>query len=73
MADPTGRPNDYDDVLTLMHNGAWFGFYKDADYSTGIAAPHVYENLDRLKEFASSQFDGAPVKTIICARVPFGV
>ena len=45
MADPTGRPNDYDDVLTLMHNGAWFGFYKDADYSTGRAAPHVYENL----------------------------
>ena len=33
----------------------------------------VYENLDKLKEFASSQFDGAPVKTIICASVPFGV
>ena len=27
---------------------------------------HIYENLDKLKQFASSQFDGAPVKTIIC-------
>ena len=28
------------------------------------------ENLDKLKEFASSHFDG--VKSIICSRVPFG-
>ena len=39
------RPISYDDVLVTMHNGAWFGFYKDADYSTGIPAPHTYDNL----------------------------
>lgn len=38
-----------------------------------ICHAHVYKNLDKLKEFASSQFDGAPVKSIICTRVPFGV
>ena len=39
------RPISYDDVLVTMHNGAWFGFYKDADYSTGIPAEHTYDNL----------------------------
>ena len=39
------RPDDYDDVLVTMHAGAWFGFYKNADYSTGIPAPHIYDNL----------------------------
>lgn len=39
------RPYKYDDVLCTMHDGAWFGFYKDADISTGIGAPHEYENL----------------------------
>ena len=34
---------------------------------------YVYKNLDMLKKYASSQFNGAPVKTIICAKVPFGV
>ena len=38
-----------------------------------ICHAHVYKNLDKLKEFASLHFDGAPVKSIICARVPFGV
>ena len=43
--DMDGRPNDYDDVLITMHTGSWWGFYKDADYSTGIPAPHTYDNL----------------------------
>ena len=38
-----------------------------------ICYDHVYQNLDMLKKYASSQFDGAPVKSIICAKVPFGV
>ena len=38
-----------------------------------ICYDHVYENLDMLKKYASSQFNGAPVKSIICAKVPFGV
>jgi|TARA_R110000744_G_scaffold113666_2_gene212846 hypothetical protein len=38
-----------------------------------ICYTHVYKNLDKLKQIASSQFDGAPVKTIICAKMPFGV
>ena len=39
------RPDKYDDVLVTMHTGAWFGFYKNADYSTGISAPHTYDNF----------------------------
>tara|TARA_R110002020_G_scaffold314669_1_gene529855 strand:+ start:1164 stop:1526 length:363 start_codon:yes stop_codon:yes gene_type:complete len=39
------RPSKYQDVLIKMHTGAWFGFYKDADISTGIGATHEYENL----------------------------
>ena len=38
-----------------------------------ICYDHVYKNIDMLKQYASSQFDGAPVKTIICTKLPFGV
>ena len=57
------------DALEITHNNG-----KPLQFETQeICYAHVYENLDKLKQFASSQFDGAPVKTIICARVPFGV
>jgi len=57
------------DALEITHNNG-----KPLRFETQeICYAHVYENLDKLKEFASSQFDGAPVKTIICASVPFGV
>jgi|TARA_A100001388_G_scaffold274954_1_gene259533 hypothetical protein len=35
-----------------------------------ICYAHVYANLEKIKEFASSQFDGRPVKSVICAPVP---
>ena len=38
-----------------------------------ICYDHVYKNIDMLKQYASSQFDGAPVKTIICTKLPFRV
>ena len=57
------------DALEITHNNG-----KPLQFETQENCyAHVYENLDKLKEFASSQFDGAPVKTIICASVPFGV
>ena len=57
------------DALEITHNNG-----KPLRFETQeICYAHVYENLDKLKEFASSQFDDAPVKTIICSRVPFGV
>ena len=57
------------DALEITHTDG-----KPLQFETQeICYAHVYENLDKLKQFASSQFDGAPVKTIICARVPFGV
>ena len=30
---------------------------------------HMKENTDALKAFASSQFDGAPVKMMLCVEV----
>lgn len=39
------RPSSYQEVLITLHGGQWFGFYKDADISTGIGASHEYENL----------------------------
>ncbi len=35
-----------------------------------ICYAHVFANLEKIKEFASSQFDGRPVKSVICAPVP---
>ena len=29
---------------------------------------HVVENIDGLKEFAKSEFDGAPIKKILCVQ-----
>lgn len=40
-----GRPDRYDDVMSFMHKGSWFGFYKDRDYGARIAMPHDYEYL----------------------------
>ena len=57
------------DALEITHNNGTPLQFETQE----ICYAHVYENLDKLKQFASSQFDGAPVKTIICARVPFGV
>ena len=57
------------DALEITHNDVEILQFETQE----ICYAHVYKNLDKLKEFASSQFDGAPVKTIICARVPFGV
>ena len=31
---------------------------------------HVFANLEKIKEFASSQFNGRPVKSVMCAPVP---
>ena len=57
------------DALEITHNDG-----QPLQFETQeICYAHVYENLDKLKQFASSQFDGAPVKPIIRARVPFGV
>ena len=54
---------------TITHNDGKLLHFETQE----ICYAHVYENLDKLKEFASSHFDGAPVKSIICSRVPFGV
>ena len=57
------------DAIEITHNnGLPLGFDTQE-----ICYDHVYENLDMLKKYASSQFNGAPVKSIICAKVPFGV
>ena len=34
--------------------------------SREICLQHVWANIDKLKEFGSSQYDGAPVKEIGC-------
>ena len=57
------------DALEITHNDGEILQFETQE----ICYDHVYKNLDKVKEFASSQFDGAPVKTIVCARVPFGV
>ena len=31
---------------------------------------HVAKNIDQLKEFARSEFDGAPVKRVLCVQKP---
>ena len=41
----TGRPDNYDDVLVTMHKGAWWGFYRDGDFSSQRSGEHIYENL----------------------------
>ena len=56
-------------ALEITHNDGTLLQFETQE----ICHAQVYKNLDKLKEFASSQFDGAPVKTIICASVPFGV
>ena len=57
------------DAIEITHNDGKLLLFETQE----ICYAHVYENVDKLKEFASLHFDGAPVKSIICARVPFGV
>ena len=64
-----GKVLEFKHVADYCHNDGKLLQFETQE----ICHAHVYKNLDKLKEFASSQFDGAPVKSIICARVPFGV
>ena len=50
-----------ENALEITHNDGKLLRFETQE----ICYAHVYENLDKLKEFASSQFDGAPVKSII--------
>tara|TARA_Y100001970_G_scaffold168272_1_gene205824 strand:- start:30 stop:296 length:267 start_codon:yes stop_codon:yes gene_type:complete len=54
------------DALTITHlNGEPLSFKsKDECYA------HIYDHTERLKEYASSQYDGAPVKSIDCFTQP---
>ena len=57
------------DALEISHNnGKPLRFESQA-----ICYAHVEANLEKLKSFASSQFGGAPVKSIICVKTPFGI
>ena len=57
------------DAIEISHNNGKLLQFE----SQAICYAHVETNLEKIKSFASSQFDGAPVKSIICAKVPFGV
>ena len=57
------------DAIEISHNNG-----KPLEFeSQAICYAHVEANLEKLKSYASSQFDGAPVKSIICVKKPFGV
>tara|TARA_Y100001938_G_C7987510_1_gene377685 strand:- start:149 stop:379 length:231 start_codon:yes stop_codon:yes gene_type:complete len=57
------------DAIEITHNdGKRLQFESQA-----ICYAHVEANLEKLKSYASSQFDGAPVKSIICVKTPFGI
>lgn len=57
------------DAIEISHNnGKPLRFESQA-----ICYAHVEANLEKLKSFASSQFDGAPVKSITCVKTPFGI
>jgi|TARA_B100001778_G_C18404098_1_gene545580 hypothetical protein len=53
------------DAIEVTHNDGEILQFETQD----ICYAHVYKNLDELKKFASSQFEGAPVKKVMCARV----
>ena len=57
------------DAIEITHNNGLPLLFDTQE----ICYDHVYKNIDMLKQYASSQFDGAPVKTIICTKLPFGV
>ena len=54
------------DAIRITHDQGKPLTFKTQD----ICYAHVFANLDKIKEFASLQFDGRPVKSVICARVP---
>ena len=57
------------DAIEISHNNGKVLEFE----SQAICYAHVEANLEKLKSFASSQFDGAPVKSIICVKKPFGI
>ena len=54
------------DAIRITHNQGKPLTFKTQD----ICYAHVYVNLEKIKEFASSEFNGRPVKSVICAPVP---
>ena len=58
------KPNSMrQDAIVLTHNDGVRLNFETHD----ICQQHVWANLQKIQEFASSEFDGAPVKHIICA------
>ena len=52
------------DALEVSHkDGKLLEFHTYEDWYN-----HVVENIDDLKEFAKSEFDGAPIKKILCVQ-----
>ena len=50
------------DAVTVTHNDG-----KVLEFETKeVCLQHMWKNLEKLKEFGSSQFGGAPVKEIGC-------
>jgi len=50
------------DAITVTHSEG-----KVLEFETKeVCLKHVWANVDKLKEFGSSQFEGAPVKEIGC-------
>ena len=52
---------DNDEIRVTHNDGKVLEFE-----SREICLQHVWANIDKLKEFGSSQYDGAPVKEIGC-------
>ena len=53
----------YKNALEITHNDGKLLHFETQE----ICYAHVYENLDKLKK-SLPNFDGAPVKSIICAE-----
>ena len=54
------------DAVRITHNDG-----KVLEFETReVCLQHVWGNIDKLKEFGSSQYDGAPVKEIGCWLKP---
>lgn len=60
-----GKDLKQEDALRITHNNGVPLVFKNID----ICYEHVWANLEKIKKFASSEFDGAPVKHIVCAPV----
>tara|TARA_R100001082_G_scaffold70035_1_gene39835 strand:- start:159 stop:380 length:222 start_codon:yes stop_codon:yes gene_type:complete len=50
------------DAIRVTHNDGKVLEFESRE----ICLQHVWANIDKLKEFGSSQYDGAPVKEIGC-------